>query len=150
MVLADDRRQAREERKLRAEVERATNQMNLRQIADQAAKEKADKELEDKRKQQRRFIETETQKLNEVRQLNINEWNNMWKLIDDKREEDRRCKEAEKKMIEAQLARMSAARHVHWTQQAIDTLPRSKASVREMAKFRAERHPDNTLYEWEV
>ena len=53
-------------------------------------------------------------------------------------------------MIDAQLARMSAARHVHWTQQAIDTLPRSKASVWEMAKFRAERHPDNTLYEWEV
>ena len=48
-MLADDRRQAREERKLRAEVERATNQMKLRQIADQAAKEKADKELEDKR-----------------------------------------------------------------------------------------------------
>ena len=73
----------------------------------------------------------------------------MWKLIDDKREEDRRRKEAKKKMIEAQLARMSAARHVHWTQQVIDTLPRSEASVWEMAKFRAERHPDNTLYEWE-
>ena len=53
-------------------------------------------------------------------------------------------------MIEAQFARMSAGRHVHWTQQAIDTLPRSEASVWEMAKFRAERHPDNTLYEWEV
>ena len=121
-MLADDRRQAREERKLRVEVERATNQIKLRQIADQAAKEKADKELEDKREQQRRFIETETRKLNEVRQLNINEWNNMWKLIDDKRKEDRRYKEAEKKMIKAQLARMSAARHVHWTQQVIDTL----------------------------
>ena len=71
-MLADDRRQAREERKLRAQVERATNKMKLRQIADQAAKEKADKELENKREQQRRFIETETRKLNEVRQLNIN------------------------------------------------------------------------------
>ena len=72
-MLADDKRQAREERTLRVEVERATNQMKLRQIADQAAKEKADKELEDKREQQRRFIETETRKLNEVHQLNINE-----------------------------------------------------------------------------